>query len=75
LKRPTEITIEVGVIEHWQNEADWIKKLIKMHKMNIIRQFPSTEEHAFRDEAKNSIFNLTKIYQQIDYNEDLRIVT
>jgi hypothetical protein len=35
------------------------------------RQFPRTEEHAFRDEAKNSIFNLIKIYEQIDYNEEM----
>ena len=27
--------------------------------------------HAFRDESKASIFNLTKIYQQIDYNDSL----
>ena len=27
--------------------------------------------HAFRDEAKESLFNLTKIYQQIDYNEEI----
>jgi hypothetical protein len=33
------------------------------------RQFPRTESHAFRDESKQSIFNLTKIYQQIDYND------
>ena len=36
------------------------------------RQFPRSEEHAFRDETKNSIFNLAKIYEQIDYNQDLR---
>ena len=35
------------------------------------RQFPRTEEHAFRDETKNSIFNLVKIYEQIDYNEEM----
>ena len=28
-------------------------------------------EHAFRDETKGSIFNLVKIYEQIDYNEEL----
>ena len=28
-------------------------------------------EHAFRDETKNSIFNLVKIYEQIDYNEEM----
>ena len=36
------------------------------------RQFPRTTEHAFRDESKNSIFNLMKIYEQIDYNEGSR---
>ena len=35
------------------------------------RQFPRTESHAFRDESKQSIFNLTKIYQQIDYNDSI----
>ena len=35
------------------------------------RQFPRTESHAFRDESKASLFNLTKIYQQIDYNDSL----
>ena len=35
------------------------------------RQFPRTEKHAFRDETKDSLFNLTRIYQQIDYNEEM----
>jgi hypothetical protein len=62
--------IEVGVIEHWENEADGLKG--DQDALNeYYRQFPRTEEHAFRDEAKNSIFNLAKIYEQIDYNEDL----
>ena len=26
----------------------------------------------FRDESKNSIFNLVRIYEQIDYNEELK---
>jgi hypothetical protein len=30
-----------------------------------------TEAHAFRDETKQSIFNLVKIYEQVDYNDDL----
>ena len=33
------------------------------------RQFPRTTEHAFRDETRNSIFNLVRIYDQIDYND------
>jgi hypothetical protein len=63
--------IEFGVVEHWDNEVDGLKD--DQDALNeFYRQFPRTEEHAFRDEAKNSIFNLTKIYEQIDYNEDLR---
>ena len=62
--------IEVGVIEHWNNEAEGLKG--DQDALNeFYRQFPRTEEHAFRDETKNSIFNLVKLYEQIDYNEDL----
>jgi hypothetical protein len=35
------------------------------------RQFPRTIEHAFRDEAKSSPFDLTKIYEQIDFNDNM----
>jgi hypothetical protein len=63
--------IDVGVIEHWENEAEGLKD--NADSLNeLYRQFPRTEKHAFRDETKNAIFNLAKIYEQIDYNEDLR---
>ena len=63
--------IDIGIVEHWDNEADGLKG--DQDALNeFYRQFPRTEEHAFRDETKNSIFNLAKIYEQIDYNEDLR---
>ena len=62
--------IEYGIIDHWNNEAEGLKN--DQDALNeFYRQFPRTEEHAFRDEAKNSIFNLVKIYEQIDYNEEL----
>ena len=62
--------IDIGVIDHWQNEARWFKN--DQDALNeFYRQFPRTTEHAFRDETKNSIFNLAKIYEQIDYNEEL----
>ena len=62
--------IDYGIIEHWQNEADGLKD--DQDALNeFYRQFPRTEEHAFRDEALNSIFNLIKIYEQIDYNEGI----
>ena len=63
--------IDIGVISHWENEVDGLKE--DQDGLNeYYRQFPRTEKHAFRDEAKESLFNLTKIYEQIDYNEDLR---
>jgi len=62
--------IDYGIIDHWNNEADGLKN--DQDALNeFYRQFPRTEEHAFRDEAKNSIFNLIKIYEQIDYNEEM----
>ena len=64
-------TIEVGVIDYWENEVEGLKS--DQDGLNeYYRQFPRTVEHAFRDETKNSIFNLAKLYEQIDYNQDLR---
>ena len=63
--------ISLGVIEHWDNEVEGLKD--DQDGLNeFYRQFPRTEKHAFRDEAKESIFNLSKIYEQVDYNEDLK---
>ncbi len=61
--------IDLGVIEYWENEVDGLKD--NQDALNeFYRQFPRTTKHAFRDESKSSLFNLTKIYQQIDFNED-----
>jgi hypothetical protein len=61
--------IETGVIEHWENEVEGLKQ--DQDSLNeYYRQFPRTEQHAFRDETKTSLFNLTKIYEQIDHNEE-----
>ena len=60
--------IEQGAIDYWEAEVDSLKS--DADALNeYYRQFPRTESHAFRDESKASIFNLTKIYQQIDYND------
>jgi hypothetical protein len=57
-------------LQYWKNEVDSLK-----HDPDALneyyRQFPRTESHAFRDESKQSLFNLTKIYQQIDYNDSM----
>jgi hypothetical protein len=57
-----------GAIDYWEAEVDSLKG--DPDALNeYYRQFPRTESHAFRDESKSSLFNLTKIYQQIDYND------
>jgi len=66
-------SIDIGVIDHWQNEVDGLKN--DQDSLNeLYRQFPRSEQHAFRDETKESLFNLVKIYEQIDYNEDINNV-
>lgn len=62
--------IKIGAIDFWENEVSSLKN--DPDALNeFYRQFPRTEGHAFRDESKSSLFNLTKIYQQIDYNDSL----
>ena len=62
--------ITQGAIDYWEAEVDSLKN--DADALNeFYRQFPRTESHAFRDESKQSLFNLTKIYQQIDYNDSL----
>ena len=61
--------IRDGVVDYWNNEVDGLKD--DQDALNeFYRQFPRTEQHAFRDETKQSLFNLTKIYEQVDYNEE-----
>ena len=64
--------IKNGVIDYWNNEVDGLKN--DQDALNeFYRQFPRTEQHAFRDETKQSLFNLTKIYEQVDYNEEVKM--
>lgn len=65
------ILMSTGVITYWNNEVESLKK--DPDALNEwYRQFPRTESHAFRDESQSSLFNLTKIYQQIDYNDGIQ---
>jgi hypothetical protein len=71
IEGPQGEIIDLGVIEYWDNEVSGLKQ--DQDALNeFYRQFPRTEKHAFRDESKESLFNLTKIYEQIDFNEDMR---
>lgn len=62
--------IDNGVLDYWENEVESLKN--DADALNeFFRQFPRTESHAFRDESNNSLFNLQKIYEQIDFNDGL----
>jgi hypothetical protein len=62
--------IKNGAVDYWEAEVESLKN--DPDALNeFYRQFPRTTSHAFRDESKQSLFNLTKIYQQIDYNDSL----
>ena len=59
-----------GAIDYWEAEVESLKS--DADALNeYYRQFPRTTSHAFRDESKQALYNLTKIYQQIDYNDSM----
>ena len=71
IEGPLGDKIKLGVIDYWNNEVEGLKN--DQDGLNeFYRQFPRTTKHAFRDESKQSLFNLTKLYEQIDFNEDLK---
>jgi len=62
--------IDIGSKSYLRNERDSLKS--DASELNeVVRQFPFTEEEAFRDSIDGSIFNIGKIYQQIDHNNNL----
>ncbi len=59
-----------GSLEYLKNERQSLNH--DPSELNeVIRQFPLTEEEAFRDSIEGSIFNIGKIYQQVDWNNNL----
>lgn len=60
--------IYMGAIDYWENEVESLKG--DADALNeFYRQFPRSESHAFRDESKSALYDLTKIYDQIDFND------
>ena len=63
-------SIDIGSRDFWTEEYNGLShNQDRQHEYS--RQFPLSEKHAFRDEATNSLFNLIKIYQQVDHNEEM----
>ena len=62
--------INIGAKTYLKNERKGLSG--DSNELNeSIRQFPFTAEEAFRDSTKSSLFNIAKIYEQIEYNQDL----
>jgi len=62
--------ITIGARTYLKNERSSLKD--NASEMNeVIRQFPFTADEAFRDSIEGSVFNIGKIYEQIEYNEEL----
>lgn len=64
-------SIRVGSIDYLLSQEE-AKKAENDKALNEqFRAYPRTIEHAFRDESSESIFNITKLYEQIEYNDTL----
>ena len=62
--------IIIGSKKYLKNERESLKH--DPSELNeVTRQFPFTEDEAFRDSIEGSLFNIGKIYQQIEYNDEL----
>jgi len=62
--------INQGSKQYLKNERDSLKD--DPSELNeVTRQFPFTTDEAFRDSIDGSIFNVGKIYQQVEHNDEL----
>ena len=62
--------ILIGAKTYLKNERESLKG--DPSELNeVTRQFPFTTDEAFRDSIEGSVFNIGKIYEQVQYNDDL----
>ena len=62
--------VSLGAKTFLKNERESLKD--DPSELNeVTRQFPFTTDEAFRDSIDGSIFNVGKIYQQVEYNDEL----
>lgn len=61
--------VKIGSDTYLKNELDSLKDDPEAYNEQL-RQFPRTERDAFRDEATDCSFNLMKLQEQIDHNEN-----
>ena len=62
--------VDIGAKTYLKNEREALKH--DARELNeYVRQFPFTVEEAMRDSIEGSTFNIGKIYEQIEYNQEL----
>lgn len=62
--------VDIGAKTYLKNERDALKG--DARELNeYVRQFPFTVDEAMRDSIEGSTFNIGRIYEQIEYNEEL----
>tara|TARA_R110000824_G_scaffold98538_1_gene235067 strand:- start:3112 stop:4803 length:1692 start_codon:yes stop_codon:yes gene_type:complete len=62
--------IYIGAKTFLKNERESLKN--DASELNeVVRQFPFTEDEAFRDSIEGSIFNVGQIYEQVEHNDEL----
>jgi len=62
--------VDIGAKTYLKNERDALKN--DARELNeFIRQFPFTIDEAMRDSIEGSTFNIGKIYEQVQYNQEL----
>lgn len=62
--------VDIGAKKYLKNERDALKH--DARELNeYVRQFPFTIDEAMRDSIQGSTFNIGKIYEQIEHNEEL----
>ena len=69
-----DVNIEIGAKDYIKNRRDGLKNNTA-ELSEFKRQFPFTSEEAFRNDSMSSVFDVEKIYQQMDYNEVVENLT
>lgn len=60
--------VSIGARTYLDNERNALKN-DKNELNEVIRQFPFSDDEAFRDSVEGSLFDLGKIYEQVNYND------
>lgn len=63
--------IRIGSIEYLKATEEQKKKQGDKAYNEQLRTYPRTVEHMMRDESNECVFNMNKLYEQIEFNEDI----